>query len=352
MSKPDSLEVVVRLGNAQLAEQEVDRTALHNFAALRGQLRVSLGPQCNIGCWFCHNEGDVPPQLSRENRVQRPRPRALSAEQYTTIIGSLIDSGLRRIYFTGGEPLASQLARPVLEGMRRYAAPDVTLTLITNGLLVRRNLPWLSGAPLDKVKISLHYFSDTTFAEIARTNQPVSAVLDGIHAAREAFDCVELNTLLQRQNEHEIVHILDYALINRLPVQFIELVDTGFNTGGRGAAVSADGLLRHLRSMTSEERIEIAGVGQGRRVFTIDGLEIEVIHRQLGRHHVGQCGTCPLRSKCVEGFWALRVDHDGGIQPCLLRDDLRLDLKALLDEPQQFTAAVARHVASFTEGTL
>lgn len=345
----------MRLAHAQLAEPEIDRTALHNFAALRGQLRVSLGPQCNIGCWFCHNEGDVPPQLSRENPIQRPRRRALSAEQYVTVIGSLIDAGLRRVYFTGGEPLASRLARPVLECMRGYAAPDVTFTLITNGLLVRRSLPWLRGAPLDKVKVSLHYFSDATFAEIARTHQPITAVLNGIQAAREAFDRVELNTLLQRHNAHEIPHILDYALTNRLPVQFIELVDTGFNTDERGAAVSADGLIRHLRSMTGEERIEIAGVGQGRRVFTIDGLEIEVIHRQLGRHHVGQCGTCPLKPSCVEGFWALRLDHAGGLAPCLLRDDLRLDLTPLLADTEgaeAVPAAVAAHVAAFTEGTL
>ncbi|MGC0316159.1 hypothetical protein [Kitasatospora acidiphila] len=100
--------------------------------------------------------------------------------------------------------------------------------------------------------------------------------------------------------------------------------------------------------------MEIAGVGQGRRVFTIDGLEIEVIHRQLGRHHVGQCGNCPLRRRCVEGFWALRLDHAGGLAPCLLREDLRLDLTSLAgpDPTTTVTAAVAQHVAAFTEGTL
>ncbi|MEU7021652.1 radical SAM protein [Streptomyces sp. NPDC046203] len=333
----------------------VGTTALRNFAALRGQLRVSLGPDCNIACWFCHNEGDIPPGSAREDHTLRPRRRLLCAEHFVTIIGALIAQGLKRVYFTGGEPLASRLARPVLEGMRQFAAPDVGFSLITNGVLLPRAVPWLRETALDKVKVSLHYFSDETFREIAGTRLPVSAVLTGIEAAREAFERVELNTLLQRQNEHEIRSILEYALEHRMPIQFIELVDTDFNASRQSAAISAERLIAHLRTLTGTERVEIAGVGQGRRVFTVDGLEIEVIHRELGRHHVGQCGSCPLRPRCVEGFWALRLDHAGGLQPCLLRDDLRLDLAgplATADAPTTIATAVAGHVAAFTEGTL
>ncbi|MFF5720218.1 hypothetical protein [Streptomyces buecherae] len=54
----------------------------------------------------------------------------------------------------------------------------------------------------------------------------------------------------------------------------------------------------------------------------------------------------------MEGFWSLRVDHAGGIKPCLLRDDLRMDIRPLLADPEKIPAAVARHVAAFTEGTL
>ncbi|MEV8393712.1 MULTISPECIES: hypothetical protein [unclassified Streptomyces] len=89
-----------------------------------------------------------------------------------------------------------------------------------------------------------------------------------------------------------------------------------------------------------------------RRIFCVDGVKIDVIHRELGRHHVGQCGACPVKSQCVEGFWPLRIDHAGGVQPCLLRDDLRMDIRPLLTEPEKIPAAVARHVSAFTEGTL
>ncbi|MFD6549684.1 radical SAM protein [Streptomyces sp. NPDC058398] len=329
----------------------VDFTALKNFAALRGQLRLSLTPRCNIACWFCHNEGDVPPPLTRTDRSWQPRPRAMVPDGYLTLISSLMDAGLKRIYFTGGEPLTSPMARPVLADLPEQG-PDASYTLITNGTRVRTHRSWLSRTRLDKAKVSLHYLSDETLRAIAGTRISIDTVLDGIEVAREIFPRVELNTLLQRENAHEVERILDWALERRLPVQFIELVETGFNGPRASSAVSADAILKHLRTLTADEHVEITGVGQGRRVFRIDGLEIDVLHRNLGRHHVGQCGTCPLRPQCVEGFWALRMDHNGSVQPCLLRDDLRLNVNELLSDPERLVAAVARHVTSFTEGTL
>lgn len=96
-------------------------------------------------------------------------------------------------------------------------------TLITNGLLVRTHQDWLATTGLDKVKVSLHYFSDDSFRSIAQTRSGIATVLDGIEAAREMFERVELNTLIQRENEHELRDILAFALERRLPVQFIEL---------------------------------------------------------------------------------------------------------------------------------
>ncbi|MEU3261485.1 radical SAM protein [Streptomyces albidoflavus] len=329
----------------------VDYTALRNFAALRGQLRVSLTPRCNIACWFCHNEGDIPPPVTRANRSLQPRMKQFSAENYLTSIEALAGAGLKRVYFTGGEPLTSPLARPVLENLPDLGA-DGSYTLITNGTRVRYHRSWLAGTRLDKVKVSLHYFSDESIRAIANTRISIDAVLDGIEQARGIFPQVELNCLLQRENEHEIGSILEFALNRRLPVQFIELVSTDFNESRASSAVSADALIAHLRTLTADERTEVTGVGQGRRVFRVDGVEIDVIHRNLGRHHVGQCGACPKRTHCVEGFWALRLDHTGSLQPCLLRDDLRLDVTSLVNHPGHLAETTASHVSAFTEGSL
>ncbi|MGP2440834.1 radical SAM protein [Streptomyces sp. JW3] len=333
------------------APDVVDYTAFRNFAALRGQLRVSFTPRCNIACFFCHNEGDIPPPLTRIDRAHQPRPRVLNPAHYLTILRSVMATGLKRVYFTGGEPLVSPLARPVLQHLPEQG-PDASYTLITNGTLVRTHKAWLARTRLDKIKISLHYFSDESLNAVAGTRYGINLVLDGIDAAQDCFENVELNTVLLQENAHEMRAIIDYALSRRLPLQLIELVGTTFNAGRSSSAVSADSVVSYLRTLTADEHTEVVGVGQGRRVFRVDGVEIDVIHRALGRHHVGQCGSCRRRPECVEGFWALRLDHNGGLQPCLLRDDLRLDLVPLLGEPDRLADNVAGHVSAFTEGTL
>jgi len=323
-----------------------------DFARRGGQLRVSFTPRCQLGCWFCHNEGEIPPRITRADRTRQPRPRALTAEDFLTAIGALTAAGIGRVFFTGGEPLLSPLARPVLQGIPGHDPDQYTTTLITNGLTLTRDLPWLAAAALDRVKVSLHYFSDASIAAIA-SGKPgdVATIKAGIEAAARVIPAVEINVLLQQHNAHEVADIIGYARRTGVSVQLIELVGTGHNTG-LGDKISSAQVSGWLRTIATGEQVITGGTGQGRRVFTLDPITVEVIDAGLGRHHAGQCATCPQRPRCTEGFWALRLDSAGALAPCLLRPDLRLDITAAAGDPAALTTAVSAHLDAFTHGTL
>jgi GTP 3',8-cyclase len=323
-----------------------------DFARRGGQLRVSFTPRCQLGCWFCHNEGEVPPRITRADRTRQPRPRALTADDFLTAIGALTAAGIRRVFFTGGEPLLSPLARPVLEGIPAHDPAAWTTTLITNGLTLARDLPWLAATALDRVKVSLHYFSDASLAAIA-AGKPgdLAAIKAGIEAAAQVIPAVEINLLLQPHNAREVRDIIGYARRTGVSVQVIELVGTDANTG-LGARVSSAAISGWLRTIATGEQVITTGTGQGKRVFALDPITVEVIDAGLGRHHAGQCATCPQRARCTEGFWALRLDSAGTLTPCLLRPDLRLDITAAAADPAALTAAVSAHLEAFTDGML
>jgi cyclic pyranopterin phosphate synthase len=323
-----------------------------DFARRGGQLRVSFTPRCQLGCWFCHNEGEIPPRITRADRTRQPRPRALAAGDFLTAIGALTAAGIRRVFFTGGEPLLSPLARPVIEGIPGHDPAEYTTTLITNGLTLTRDLPWLAATALDRVKVSLHYFSDASIAAIA-AGRPgdIAKIKAGIEAAARLIPAVEINVLLQEQNAHEVRDIIGYARRTGVSVQIIELVGTDANTG-LGSKVSSAAITTWLRTIATGEQVITTGTGQGKRVFTLDPITVEVIDASLGRHHAGQCQTCPLRARCTEGFWALRLDSAGALAPCLLRPDLRLDITAAVGDPAALTTAVSAHLDAFAEGTL
>lgn len=328
-----------------------------DFARRGGQLRVSLTPRCQLGCWFCHNEGEIPPRITHHDRAIQPRRRALNADDFLSAINTMTSAGIRRVFFTGGEPLLSPLARPILQGLPEHQMSDYTTTLITNGLTLTKDLDWLAAAALDRIKVSLHYFSDASIAAIAEGKPgDISTIKAGIEAAIGVIPIVELNLLLQEQNAHEVMDIIAYARDLGISLQIIELVDTDHNEHLGGDKVPSCDISFYLRSIATAENIVTSGTGQGRRVFTVPGrrgeMTIEVIDASLGRHHVGQCATCLKRSRCIEGFWALRLDSAGTLSPCLLRPDLRLDVTPHVEDPAALLAAVSAHLDAFTEGTL
>lgn len=268
----------------------------------------------------------------------------------------MTSAGIRRVFFTGGEPLLSPLARPVLEGLPTHRMSEYTTTLITNGLTLTKDLDWLARTALDRIKVSLHYFSDESIAAIAEGKPgDIAKIKAGIAAALDVIPVVELNLLLQDQNAHEVDAIIDYARDLGTSLQIIELVDTDHNAGLGGGKIASTGISAKLRNIATSEETVTSGTGQGRRVFTVPGargaLTIEVIDASLGRHHVGQRTACPVRPTCVEGFWALRLDTAGTLVPCLLRPDLRLDVTQHT-HPAALLKAVNAHLDAFTEGTL
>jgi GTP 3',8-cyclase len=323
-----------------------------DFARRGGQLRVSFTPRCQLGCWFCHNEGEVPPRITHHDRAIQPRPRTMTADAFLTAINAMTSAGIRRVFFTGGEPLLSPLARPVLEGIPAHDPAQYTTTLITNGLTLTRDLPWLTATSLDRVKVSLHYFSDASIAAIAEGKPgDIATIKAGIEAAVRVIPAVEINLLLQEQNAHEVHDIISYARQIGVSVQIIELVGTDRNAG-LGEKIPSTAITTWLRRISSSEQVITAGTGQGKRVFTLDQITIEVIDASLGRHHVGQCTTCPARTRCTEGFWALRLDSAGTLSPCLLRPDLRLGILPHVTDPARLAAMINAHLDSFADGTL
>lgn len=328
-----------------------------DFARRGGQLRVSLTPRCQLGCWFCHNEGEIPPRITHHDRTIQPRRRALTATDFLAAINAMTGAGIRRVFFTGGEPLLSPLARPILEGLPAHRMSEYTTTLITNGLSLTKDLDWLSTTALDRIKVSLHYFSDASIAAIAEGKPgDIEKIKAGIEAAVGVIPVVELNLLLQEQNAHEVMDIIAYARELGTGLQIIELVGTDHNQGLGGGKIPSGDISAYLRSIATHGEVITSGTGQGRRAFTVPGrhgsMTIEVIDAALGRHHVGQCGTCPARPQCIEGFWALRLDSAGALSPCLLRSDLRLDITRHAENPAALLAAVSAHLDAFTEGTL
>jgi cyclic pyranopterin phosphate synthase len=258
-------------------------------------IRISLTQRCNLGCIYCHAEGEKDPE------------QELSAEQIAEILRVAQTFGVRSVKFTGGEPLM----RSDLAEIIRSVPPGMEVSLTTNATLLADRAQELKDAGLNRVNVSLDTMDPKRYEEIA--GKPMLAeALAGIEAALEAgLTPVKINmVVLSGINEDEVDAFIDYVRNNPdLVLQLIELMD--FRDCPHHGDVK--GIEDRIAAMA--DRVETRRMHH-RKKYYVRGAEVEVV-RPL--HNTEFCAYCNR----------LRLTSDGKLKPCLLRSDNLVDVRGL-----------------------
>jgi GTP 3',8-cyclase len=279
-------------------------------------LRISLTPQCNLSCIYCHREGEKDPKAP------------LTASEIAEVLRVAAGFGIRSVKFTGGEPLL----RPDLIEIVKSVPAGVESSLTTNGTLLAGLAADLKQAGLRRVNVSIDSLDPATYKKIAGTDR-LSDVLDGIDAAlATGLTPVKLNmVVLKGINDHEIDDFLTYVRGNRdLVLQLIELMN--FND------CDYHGDLNGLENtLASRSKQIVTRRMHHRKKYCLDGAEVEVV-RPL--HNTEFCAYCNR----------LRVTSDGKLKPCLLRTDNHVDIRGKYGKELEdlFIEAVRRREPFYT----
>lgn len=214
-------------------------------------VRIAVTSACNLRCTYC---------LKNEEESNQ-RIDQLDAGTITNMIGVLAEMGIRKVRFTGGEPL---LHPEIVELVRRAkTTPSIdTVKLTTNGLLLDRYLDELADAGLDGVNLSLDSLDADKFRRITRRDRfaSVRAALDRLLDMPEM--AVKLNTLMLRGiNNDEIPDFVELTRQHNVTVRFMELQPFDdqqiWRTGKfMGAEMIREQLLKHypqLEALTGRD---------------------------------------------------------------------------------------------------
>ena len=193
------------------------------FGRTATDLRISVTDRCNFRCTYC-----MPP----EGLPWLPKDRILSYEEIERLTRILVESGVRSIKVTGGEPLVRRDVGTLVQRLRSIEHPvgsanegterlDISMT--TNGYLLADAARDLARAGLDRVTVSVdslvrHRFRDMTLRDV------LADVMRGIEvAAREGLTPVKINTVVIRDvNDDEMVSFAELARRTGYEVRFIE----------------------------------------------------------------------------------------------------------------------------------
>ncbi len=180
------------------------------FGRPLNSLRVQVNASCNFKCFFCHMEG------TDENLSQ------MTVEQIREVMEAARKLGIRRVKFTGGEPLLRRDFLEIVKVTKEVIGGDISVT--TNGYFLKDMANKLKDSGLDRINISLHGINRESFKFVTSVDG-YDRVVEGIKSAVDAgLNPVKLNmVVLKGVNDSLILDLIDFSNEVGANVQLIEL---------------------------------------------------------------------------------------------------------------------------------
>ncbi len=294
-------------------------------------VRISLTDRCNFDCVYCHNEG-----LGDTRGPMEPSDDEMTADQIVRFLDVVEEFGVRKVKFTGGEPMLRQ----DLEEIIRRTPDSMEVSLTTNGTFLPGRAADLKAAGLERVNVSQDALDPAAFAEITKSGA-YEKVLEGVEAALDAgLDPVKLNMVVFEHTAGYVEGMVEHVAENSgLQLQLIEYMPelTGRPEWNIDIQRVHDWLadiadrVEH-REMHNRKRYWVGGTDdrEGGMVEIVDPVE-----------NPNFCANCHR----------VRVTHEGYLKGCLNRND---DLRPMGDMSRSeiretFRAVVANRVPYYGE---
>ena len=131
--------------------------ALDQFGRTIRYLRISLTDHCNLRCVYC-----MP-----EDMTFRPNAELLQDDEILTLMELFARLGFDKYRLTGGEPTVRAHVVDLVRNMKQI--PGVrSLSMTTNGVLLKKLAGPLKEAGLERVNVSLDTLDPERFRRVTR----------------------------------------------------------------------------------------------------------------------------------------------------------------------------------------
>lgn len=259
--------------------------------------RISLTEKCNLKCKYC-----MPKGFCAKNSNE------LSDEQIKNIIKALLDLGINKIRFTGGEPLMRKNVIELLNEVCSLAPIEWAIT--TNGTTLKHDAVALKKAGIKHINISLDTLDSQDYKTL--TGSDLKNAVDGFYAALDAgFETIRINAvLINGISEKQIENLAKITLKHNVDVRFIELMPIG-----QCAEYSENHLLKAnaVLDILKDLKIGVQDAHAPAKYYKFDGAK--------GRVGLITPMSCNFCSECNR----IRITADGKLKPCL-HSDIEINL--------------------------
>ncbi|CAJ0580879.1 unnamed protein product, partial [Mesorhabditis spiculigera] len=234
-----------------------------------------------------------------------PKSHLLSNDEIITLAKIFAKRGVNKIRLTGGEPTLRKDLDYLIAQLK--AIPGIEeIGITTNGLILKRILPKLKEAGLDKINISLDSLIPAKFEKMTRIFG-FEKVMASIKAAEDLMGRIKINVVVMRgYNVNEIVDFVELTKKRNLDIRFIEFMPFGGNEFSKSTFVSYAEQLALIREKFGDALVRLPdGENDTSKAYKIEG-------------HIGQFGFI---SSMSENFCStcnrIRLTANGNLKVCL-----------------------------------
>lgn len=254
-------------------------------------LRISLTEACNLRCIYCMPEGNL--SFNQNN--------GLKDEELKEVIDIFSTLGLKKLRFTGGEPLLKKGIVDLINYAHLKGVKKIAIT--TNGVLLSRYLEDLVRAGLTEINVSLDSLDEKVFFDITRGGN-LKDVLESIKKAIALGITVKINAVIIKDiNEKDFIDLCKFSIENKADVRFIELMPIG-------EGVKYTGISGKVLESKLKENFNVEKCSNGQDNGPASYYKIENAKGRVGF-------ISALSNHFCESCNRIRITPDGVLKQCL-----------------------------------
>ena len=206
------------------------------FSRKLDYLRISVTDKCNLRCSYC---------MPADGVKLLPHDAVLRNEEFIYFIQIFAELGIKKIRFTGGEPLIRKGFIDILKKTRELF-PFLDLGITTNGILLDEVIEKLHSLKIKKLNISLDTVSSDEYKKITGRDFFDRVITNIDRALSSGFFEIKINTVLSDNTAGQLDGLLDFFKDRDTVLRFIERMP--FKSDDiSGKSMVFDGLIAALK---------------------------------------------------------------------------------------------------------
>jgi GTP 3',8-cyclase len=278
-----------------------ERRLIDAYGRRIGDLRISVTDRCNFRCVYC---------MPEEGMQWLKRDSILTFDEIERVARVAVSLGVEEVRLTGGEPTLRPGLPELVERVARL--PLRSLSLTTNGFLLKSMARSLAEAGLKRINVSLDTLQHDRFHQIAR-RRGLDEVLAGLEELERhpSISPIKVNVVAMRDfTEDEVVAFAQLSRRKPYVIRFIEFMPLDADGNWQRERVLSGAEIKAIIERDFMPLVPVAAEpsSTSRRFTFPDGVgEIGFINP------VSQpfCGTCNR----------IRLTADGQVRTCLFSID-------------------------------